>query len=154
MTDFFGTLGNDGKRDEMVTGIEVTRIGESTNQAFYKFTLRRPVDFAIVSVAPVLAVEAGICSNARIALGAVAPGPVRARGAKEVLKGGSIGQQAAMEAAEEAVGDAKPPGMNAYKIEITRRLVEEAILAQDNYPLQIYSDINIHISICSFSQHK
>jgi xanthine dehydrogenase YagS FAD-binding subunit len=132
VTDFFGTLGNDLKRDEMVTGIEVTRIRESTNQTFYKFTLRRPVDFAIVSVASVIAVEARICSNARIALGAVAPGPVRALGAEEVLKGRSIGQKAAMEAAEEAVGDAKPLSMNAYKIEITRRLVERAILAQDN----------------------
>ena len=132
VTDFFGTLGNGLKRDEMVTEIEVPRVTGPAKQTFLKFTLRKPVDFAIVSVASVITVEGGMCSDARIALGAIAPAPVRARKAEEVIKGRSIERNAAIEAAEQAVAGAKPLSMNAYKVEITRRLVERAILAQDN----------------------
>ena len=82
------------------------------------------------SVASVIRVEGGICSDAHIALGAVAPAPVRARKAEGVIKGRSIDQKAAMEAADQAVAGAKPLSMNAYKVEITRRLVERAILSQ------------------------
>jgi xanthine dehydrogenase YagS FAD-binding subunit len=132
VADFFGALGNDLKRDEMVTEIEVPRLAGPTEQTFLKFTLRNPVDFAIVSVASVIMVEGGICSDVRIALGAVAPGPVRARKAEEVIKGRLIDKKVATEAADQAVAGAKPLSMNAYKVEITRRLVERAILSQDS----------------------
>ena len=132
VTDFFGALGNSLKRDEMVTEIEIPRVTELAKQVFLKFTLRRPGDFAIVSVASVITVEGGICSDARIALGAVAPAPVRAQKAEEVIRGRSIDQKVATEAADQAVASAKPLSMNAYKIEITRRLVERAILSKDN----------------------
>jgi xanthine dehydrogenase YagS FAD-binding subunit len=132
VTDFFGAVGNGLKGDEMVTEIEVPRVPGPARQTYLKFTLRSPVDFAIVSVASVITMEGPICSDARIALGAVAPGPVRARKTEEVVKGRSIDKKTAMEAADQAVAGAKPLSMNAYKIEITRRLVERAILSQDN----------------------
>jgi len=132
VTDFFGALGNGLKGDEMITEIEIPRGTSLARQTFLKFTLRNPVDFAIVSVASVIMVEGGICSDVRIALGAVAPGPVRAQKAEEVIKGRSVDQKAAMEAADQAVAGAKPLSMNAYKVEITRILVERAILSQDN----------------------
>ena len=43
-----------------------------------KFTLRKPIDFALVSVAAVITSKKGVCSDARIVLGAVAPAPLRA----------------------------------------------------------------------------
>ena len=132
VTDFFGGLGNSLKGDEMVTEIEVPRGTDLANQTFLKFTLRNPVDFAIVSVASVIIVERGICSDVRIALGAVAPSPVRARKAEEVIKGRSIDKKVATEAADQAVAGAKPLSMNGYKVEITRRLVERALLSQDS----------------------
>jgi xanthine dehydrogenase YagS FAD-binding subunit len=132
VTDFYKPLGNGLKGDEMVTEIEVPGNADPAKQTFLKFTLRRPVDFAIVSVASVITMKGGICSDARIALGAVAPAPVRAQKAEEVLKGRSIDSKLASEAADQAVAGAKPLSMNAYKVEITRRLVERAILSQDN----------------------
>ena len=60
------------------------------------------------------------------------PAPVRARKAEEVLKGQLIEKKAATEAAEQAVAGAKPLSMNAYKVEIIKRLVERAILTQDD----------------------
>jgi xanthine dehydrogenase YagS FAD-binding subunit len=112
----------------MVTGVEVPSVAEQSRQAFLKFTLRKPVDFAVVSVASVITVKAGVCTGARIALGAVAPGPVRAGKAEEIMVGKSIDEKAAVDAAEAALAGAKPLSMNAYKIEIAKTLVKRAIL--------------------------
>jgi xanthine dehydrogenase YagS FAD-binding subunit len=130
VTDFYEPLGNGLKEDEMVTEIEVPKDADPAKQTFVKFTLRNPVDFAIVSVACIITMKGGICLDARIALGAVGPAPVRAQKAEEVLKGRSIDSKLASEAADQAVAGAKPLSMNAYKVEITRRLVERAILSQ------------------------
>ena len=129
VTDFFGPLGNVLKRDEMVTEVEVPRIHGLVKQTFLKFTLRRPVDFSIVSVASVIIVKEGVCADARIALGAVAPKPIRAKKAEEVIKGRPIDQDTAVEAAEQAVAGAKPLSMNAYKVEIAKALIKRAILS-------------------------
>ena len=129
VTDFFAPLGNALKRDELVTGIEVPRINGPAKQTFHKFTLRNPVDFAIVSVASIITLQKGVCKDARIALGAVAPAPVRAKKAEEVIKGRPVDRTAAAEAAEQAVAGAKPLKMNAYKIEIAKALVTRALLS-------------------------
>jgi xanthine dehydrogenase YagS FAD-binding subunit len=127
VTDFYNPLGNSLKRGEMVTGVEVPSVGGESTQAFLKFTLRKPVDFAIVSVATVIAFEGGRCTDARIALGAVAAGPVRATKAEKMLVGKPINDKAAAGAADEALAGAKPLSMNAYKIEIAKTLVKRAI---------------------------
>jgi xanthine dehydrogenase YagS FAD-binding subunit len=128
MTDFYNPMGNGLKPGEMVTEIEVPSIAGQSRQAFLKFTLRKPVDFAIVSVASVITLKAGVCTNARIALGAVASGPVRASEAEKMLVGRPLDEKAAAEAAEAALAGAKPLSMNAYKIEIAKTLVKRAIL--------------------------
>jgi CO/xanthine dehydrogenase FAD-binding subunit len=106
--------------DELVTEIQIPKPRDGVRQSYLKFTLRTPVDFGIVSVASVIALKGGICTDARIALGAVAPSPVRAKKAEEVIKGRRIDPDAAAEAAEQAVAGAQPLSMNAYKIEITK----------------------------------
>jgi hypothetical protein len=114
--------------DELVTEIQIPKPKEGSRQNYLKFTLRNPIDFGIVSVASVISLERGICTDARIALGAVAPSPVRAKKAEEVIKGRPIDQNSAVEAAEQAVAAAQPLSMNAYKIEIAKTLVKRAIL--------------------------
>jgi xanthine dehydrogenase YagS FAD-binding subunit len=66
--------------------------------------------------------------DARIAFGAVAPSPVRAKAAEKVIIGQPIDEHRAAEAAEQAVADAQPLEMNAYKVEIAKALVKRAIL--------------------------
>ena len=128
VTEFYTPLGNSLKRGEMVTGVEVPSVENGSKQAFLKFTLRKPVDFAIVSVACVTAFKGNVCTDARIALGAVAAGPVRAKQAEEILMGRPVDEKAAVDAAEAALAGAKPLSMNAYKIEIAKTLVKRAIL--------------------------
>jgi xanthine dehydrogenase YagS FAD-binding subunit len=128
VTEFYNPMGNSLKKGEMVTGVEVPSVADHSKQTFLKFTLRKPVDFAIVSVATVITLKGGVCTDARIALGAVAAGPVRVNKAEKVLVGRSIDEKAAADAAEEALAGAKPLSMNAYKIEIAKTLVKRAIL--------------------------
>ncbi|MCU0595984.1 MAG: xanthine dehydrogenase family protein subunit M [Desulfobacterota bacterium] len=128
VTDFYNPMGNSLKRGELVTGVEVPSVADQSKQVFLKFTLRKPVDFAIVSVATVITLNNGVCTHARIALGAVAAGPVRATKAEKMLVGKLVDEQAAADAAEAALADAKPLSMNAYKIEIAKTLVKRAIL--------------------------
>ena len=128
VSEFFSSLGKGLGRDEMVTEIRAPRNSGSAKQKFIKFTLRRPIDFAIVSVASVMTIENGLCADARISLGAVAPGPIRARKAEEMLKGKSLSEEGAAEAAGQALSGARPLTMNAYKIEIAKTLVKRAIL--------------------------
>ncbi len=126
--DFFTTLGNVLEPGEMVTEIRAPRPLEKAKQTFLRFTLRKPIDFAIVSVASIITLEDGICKDASIALGAVAPVPVRALKAEGFIKGRIIDSKTAKEAAEAAVIGAKPLSMNAYKIEQTKILVQRAIM--------------------------
>jgi xanthine dehydrogenase YagS FAD-binding subunit len=127
--DFFTSLGSILELGEMVTEIQIPMPLGKTKQTFHKLTLRKPVDFAIASVALVIALEDGICRKASIALGAVAPAPVRATKAEQAIKGKPIDPKTAAEAAEAAVAGAKPLSMNAYKIEETKVLVRRALLA-------------------------
>jgi len=126
--DFFTTLGNVLQPGEIVTEIQIPKPLDEAKQTFLRLTLRRPVDFAIVSVASVISLENGICKDASIALGAVAPMPIKALKAEQILKGKPLDARTTEEVAEAAVAGAKPLSMNAYKIEETKVLVRRAIL--------------------------
>jgi xanthine dehydrogenase YagS FAD-binding subunit len=127
--DFFNSMGNALGTDEMVREVEIPTPVMRSHQTFLKFALRQSVDFAVVSVATVLAFQKEVCADARIVLGAVGPGPVRAETAEKVLIGRTINADAAAQAATAALADAKPLSRNAYKVEIARTLVRRAIMS-------------------------
>ena len=116
--------------DEMITEIQVPKIDDAARQHYLKFTLRKPIDFAIVSVGAIIAAENGSCTDARIALGAVAPAPFRANGAEQRLIGKPLNEETASAAAKAAVEGAMPLSKNDYKVQITRVLVKRAILGE------------------------
>ncbi len=116
--------------DELITEIRIPKPPAGVRQHFAKFTLRKPVDFAIVSVAALITEEDGICADARIALGAVAPAPIRMPAAEQALIGKPVSEATAAQAAEAALAGAWPLAMNEYKIEITKTLVRRAILGE------------------------
>lgn len=128
VSQFYKPLEYDLKADEIVTEIQIPETPEGTEQKYLKFSLRKPVDFAIVSVASLIAIEAGIVRDVRIALGAVAIMPIRATTAEQAIKGKAIDEATAEVAAKVAVANAKPLSMNGYKVEIAKSLVKRAIL--------------------------
>ncbi len=129
--DFFTTVGNGLKQQEMLTEIHIPKLPEQSRQAYLKYTLRKPIDFAIVSVASVITLENDICDNASIVLGAVAPTPVRSPAAEKAIIGQTIDDTTAERAAKAAVKRAKPLSMNAYKVEIAETLVKRALLSRN-----------------------
>jgi xanthine dehydrogenase YagS FAD-binding subunit len=116
--------------DELILEIQIPRPTIGARQRYEKFTLRKPIDFAVVSLASILKVDNGICKDARIVLGAVAPDPVRVREVEDMMKGRPIDENMAAEAATQAVAGARPLKMNEYKVEIAKVLVKQAILGR------------------------
>jgi xanthine dehydrogenase YagS FAD-binding subunit len=127
-TDFFNPMGNGLGTDEMVREVEIPIPAMRSHQTFLKFTLRKSIDFAIVSVATVMTLEEKVCTGARIALGAIGPGPVRAEAAEKALVGRTINADTAAQTAAAALAGAKPLSKNAYKVEIAKTLIKRAVL--------------------------
>jgi NADPH-dependent glutamate synthase beta subunit-like oxidoreductase len=115
--------------DELIKEIQIPKTPAGALQKYDKFTLRKPIDFAIVSVASMLTTTDHVCKDVRIVLGGVAPEPIRAKRAEDVIKGRSIDGKIATEAAKAAVEGATPLTMNEYKVEITKALVRRVLLA-------------------------
>jgi NADPH-dependent glutamate synthase beta subunit-like oxidoreductase/CO/xanthine dehydrogenase FAD-binding subunit len=113
---------------ELIKEVRIPKPPKGARQSYRKFTLRKPLDFAVVSVASVIVSDNGTCTDARIVLGAVAPAPLRASAAEAALKGKPLNEAEACEAARLAVAGAAPLGQNAYKTEITKVLVKRSIL--------------------------
>lgn len=126
--DFYLIMGTVLKPGEIVTGVRIPKPPAGNKQRFIKFRLGKAVDFAIGSVASVITMVDGICREAGIALGAVAPAPVRAMAAEDAIKGKAVNATTAGEAATAAVAGSVPLSMNAYKVEIAKALVIKAIL--------------------------
>ena len=129
--DFFTAMGTTLNRDEILTEIQIPKQPAQARQTYLKYSLRQPIDFAVVSVASVITRDQDICLDAAIALGGVAPTPVRASGAEKTIKGRVADASIAETASEAAVKSAKPLGMNAYKVDITKTLVMRAILSEE-----------------------
>ncbi|MDR3570341.1 MAG: FAD binding domain-containing protein [Syntrophobacteraceae bacterium] len=125
--DFYSPLGNGLADDEIVKEIDVAKAFGPGRQRFLKFTVRKPIDFAIVSVAAVTEEKNGVFANARIAIGGVAPGPFRAEKAEEKLIGKKPSEALAAEAAEAAVEGARPLSKNGWKIEVAKALITRVI---------------------------
>jgi xanthine dehydrogenase YagS FAD-binding subunit len=130
LNDFYNPLGLGLQWNEILTEIEILVPKKSPRQHFFKFTLRRPIDFAIVSLAAVITEADGVCRDARLALGALAPAPVRAKTAEEFLEGRPIDEDTAIRASELALTGARPLSRNSYKIVIAKTLIKRAILGQ------------------------
>lgn len=125
---FYRPLGNVLKKDELVTEIAVSCPPEGCRQEFMKLTQRGSVDFSMVSVASVITLRDGICVDARITLGGVAPVPFSAVEAEQAIIGKPVNEIDAEAASEAAVMNAMPLSRNAYKVEITKTLVKRAIM--------------------------
>lgn len=73
--------------------------------AYRRLELRRSVDIAIVSASVRLTHDGGTITGARIALGAVAPVPLRVPAAEEALVGAELADDAGLRAAVAAAAD-------------------------------------------------
>ena len=82
---------------------------------------------ALVSAAVVLEMNGDVCREARIVLGGVAPIPWRVPGAESLLAGQRVTPELAREVGAAAVAGARPLSKNAYKVPLTRGVVERTV---------------------------
>lgn len=115
--------------DEIVTEIQIPIPPSGSKQAFVKASMRRAIDFALASAAVVITPATGSITSARVALGAVAPTPIRSTAAEEALVGNTISESTADSAAAAAVDGASALPYNGWKIKLTKGVVKKAILA-------------------------
>jgi aerobic carbon-monoxide dehydrogenase medium subunit len=72
---------------EIVTEIDIPELGVGECAAYIKHSIRKAMDIGIVGVAAWLKIESQMCTDCRIALGGVAPTPIRAINAEKMLIG-------------------------------------------------------------------
>lgn len=75
------------QKAEILTKIIVPRPEAGIGACFEKFGLREAASISVASVAVAIKMKDGICSNARVVIGAVAPYPKISAGASDVLIG-------------------------------------------------------------------
>lgn len=133
LADFFtGVRATVRRPDELLTAIRWPLPTPHTHTAFYKLGLRKADAISVVSVAVAVTFDnVGRCAQARIALGAVAPRPLRAPAAEAVLLGEKLTPAVIGEAARLA-GEAASPisdirGSAAYRRQVTEVVVRRLL---------------------------
>ncbi len=96
---------------------------------YRKVRSRGAWDFALAGAAVALVVAGGKVAKARVVLSGVAPVPWRAKKAEEALTGKALDPAVIRAAAEAATAGAQPMSGNAYKVDLLRGAVEEALRA-------------------------
>lgn len=116
---------------ELVTEVVVPAPAPRTGKHYIKHGRRRAMELATVGVAVALTLERERCGEIRIALGAVAPTPIRARSAEDALRGRPLDGAAIGAAARIAMGECRPisnvRGSAEYRREMVGVLTARAI---------------------------
>lgn len=109
---------------ELLNEVRAPAPAARTGSAYNRHTPRKQMDIAVVGVAAVITLSDGNrIETARIALGAVAPTPVRAAQAEESLAGQAAGDEAFARAAEIAADECSPISDQRGTAEFRRHLV-------------------------------
>ena len=114
---------------EIVTEINLPALSGKIRSSYRKIRARAAWDFALTSVGVVLQFENDNVSKARIVLGGVAPYPWRVEAAEKLLIGKKIDRALASAAGQASTTGASPLRDNAYKVDMLKGAIEEALLA-------------------------
>ena len=93
---------------EILVEVQIPITEPGVSSCFIKLGRRNAFTLSIVSVATLVRVKDGIFDDVRIALGAVAPTPIRALKAEEHLFGGKVSEQVIGDGAEIVASEVKP----------------------------------------------
>jgi CO/xanthine dehydrogenase FAD-binding subunit len=125
--------------DEMLIEIIVPQPPTESHGVYLKLSPRHSMDLAIVGVAVVGTSENGVCKDIKIALGAVAPTPIRAPMAEAILQGKPITSALINEAAKNAITQCSPiddhRASQEYRCDmvyaLTKRALNQILLPQE-----------------------
>jgi aerobic carbon-monoxide dehydrogenase medium subunit len=125
LAEFFTGPGRTVRRpNELLTEIRIPTSRPHRGAAYIKHSPRRAMDLAVVGVAAAVTLQDGVCRDVRIALGAVAATPRRARRAEVVLEGSEPTAARLEDAARVSVTECSPisdaRGSADYRREMVR----------------------------------
>ncbi|MEC7418908.1 MAG: xanthine dehydrogenase family protein subunit M [Pseudomonadota bacterium] len=116
---------------EFLLGVKLPRPGVGTKDAYLRFTPRTEMDIAVAGVGVSVTVQDGICSAARVAIGAVATTALLVPDAAKALIGSTLDDDAlqaagnACQAAAQPISDKR--GSAAYRKKIVAVLCRRAV---------------------------
>lgn len=129
LDELYAPPGADPRRDTtlghgaLVTAVEVPPLPYGRWSAYRKVRDRASYAFAVVSVAAALDLEDGLVRDVRLAFGAVAHRPWRARVAEDALRGRPATEDEFRRAADAELAAARPLPDNAFKVPLVRNVV-------------------------------
>ena len=135
LDEYFLDYKRDVRRpDELITRVSWPHPPKPSVNTFYKLARRKGDAITVTGVALTLSAADGVCTRARIALGAVAPIVFRAREAESLLEGRALSAALIDEAAAVATAASSPiddvrasADYRLHTVEaLTRRLVSQA----------------------------
>lgn len=134
LTAFFQGVRRTARQpDELLTEITFPLPAAGAQGSHFKFGLRDAMAISVVSGAILLELEGAICTAARVALGAVAPTPVRAPAVEAALVGRAVTPAVAADAAARVGDDIAPisdvRASAEYRLWVAEALVRRHILA-------------------------
>jgi carbon-monoxide dehydrogenase medium subunit len=119
------------KEGEILTGFRLPTPDTGSKGTYLTFSLRRAMDLPIVGVGVLIKASNGIFQEVKIALGAVAPTPIRARRAESFLCGKPVNEESIRKAVGEAVMESKPitdvRASQDYRLALVEELTYRAI---------------------------
>lgn len=123
--DFFTGPGATALEEgEILTSLRMPFNGNPQGAVYYKLSARKAMDIAFVGVAVLLELDTnGLIKKARIALGAVAPTPLRVFSVEEILEGSPFDTAAVDESAKIAMQACRPISDVRASAEYRREMV-------------------------------
>jgi CO/xanthine dehydrogenase FAD-binding subunit len=128
-------------KGEIVKEILIPPVPAGSVWAYLKLGRRKSLDLALTSVAVLLTLDpkTKICRRARVALGAVAPIPLRAKDTEKFLEGKTLDDDVIREAGERAQKECRPisdvRASAEYRKEMVKVLVGRAIKKSLGFPI-------------------
>ncbi len=122
------------KADEFVVSVNLPKRAKRSGDAYLRFIPRTEMDIAVVGAAVSLSLDAkGVCTDARVSLGAVAPKPLLVKAAAKALIGTKV-DDAALAALAAAASAACAPiddkrGTIEFRTQVAGVLARRAALA-------------------------
>jgi CO/xanthine dehydrogenase FAD-binding subunit len=121
------------KRNEILSQLIIPKEIEQFKGIYLKHGPRKAMDIGIVNIAILLDADAGsgLCNQIMIALGAVAPRPIRAKKAEALLNGNKLNPETIQEAAAAAASEATPitdfRASSGYRKDLIKNLIVKGI---------------------------
>jgi xanthine dehydrogenase YagS FAD-binding subunit len=112
---------------ELITGIDIPATERSAESRYLKVRDRATFEFAVVSVAAVVAVRHGVVRQASLAFGGVAPRPWRSPEAERALIGRPLHAAAVAAAGRALVRGAIPREHNGFKVPLVQRALADVL---------------------------